>query len=206
MEPKDYDEKCSLIMLGDAGVGKSTISMWFKTGKSLQDKIEATIGFDLWTKVINMDQKRIKALIYDTSGQETFNSISKNYIRQGDGIIIVYDVTDTKSYDSITYWVSQIQELRSDNPWVFLIGNKADLEDQRVISPAKGRAYAASIGATFMETSYRNFKTVEHAYMVAIKEVYWKRVEKETNEKVAIAQKLKKSKTAKPFGSRNNCC
>ena len=188
-------------MLGDAGVGKSTLSISFKSGKPTADKIEATIGFDLWTKTISMDDKLIKALVYDTSGQELFNSISKNYMRQGEGIIIVYDVTDTKSFESVHYWVEQVSELRGDDPCLFIIGNKSDLGDTRVISKEQGRSYAQSVGATFMETSYKDILSVEQAFMIAIKQVYCRRVEEETNRHLLNSRTL--SRTAYSRESKN---
>jgi small GTP-binding protein len=122
----------------------------------------------------------VKALIYDTSGQEIFNSISKNYMRQGDGVFIVYDITDTKSYDSVEYWVAQIKELRVDNPFMCIVGNKADLEDQRAINLEVGKKFAESIGAFFMETSCKNILSIEQAFSIAIKQAYTLKIEKET--------------------------
>ena len=62
-------------MLGDAGVGKSSITLSFKLGSEIEQNTEATIGFDLWTKVVELDGNRVKTLVYDTSGQEVFHSI-----------------------------------------------------------------------------------------------------------------------------------
>ena len=183
-------------MLGDAGVGKSTLSISFKSGKSTPEKLQATIGFDLWTKIIKVDDKAIKALVYDTSGQEVFNSISKNYMRQGEGIIIVYDITDTNSFESVKFWVEEVHQLRSDSPPIFIIGNKADLEELRAIPRETGRAYASGIGATFIETSIKDFMTIEQAFNIAVKQVYCTKVEKEV---VAnIKSNLKLSKRTKP--------
>jgi small GTP-binding protein len=94
MEDEEFEEKCSIIMLGDAGVGKSCISVTYKSGESLNKNVDATIGIDLWTKIARINDTYIKAIIYDTSGQERFRSIPKSYIRKGDGIVIVYDITN----------------------------------------------------------------------------------------------------------------
>jgi len=73
---------------------------------------------------IKIDDKHIKAIIYDTSGQERFRSIPKGYIRKGDGIIIVYDITDRSSFESMEYWINEVAVLRSDHPPVIILGNK----------------------------------------------------------------------------------
>ena len=63
---------------------------------------------------MNIDDIQVKAIIYDTSGQERFRSIPKGYIRKGDGIVVVYDITDKKSFESMSYWVNEIEFLRAD--------------------------------------------------------------------------------------------
>ncbi|CAI2365762.1 unnamed protein product [Moneuplotes crassus] len=120
LDGESYEEKVSIIMLGDAGVGKSCISVTFKSGEGAADKVNTTIGIDLWTKVVDIDDKKLKAVIYDTSGQERFRSIPKGYIRKGDGIVVVYDITDKESFDSMTYWISEIGCLRDDKPPITL--------------------------------------------------------------------------------------
>ena len=74
MEPDwtEFDEKLSIIMLGDAGVGKSWISVTFKSGSVKASEVNTTIGIDLWTKIVKIDDRKVKAVIYDTSGQERF--------------------------------------------------------------------------------------------------------------------------------------
>ncbi len=103
---------------------------------------------------------RLKAVIYDTSGQERFRSIPKGYIRKGDGIVVVYDITDRESFDSMTYWISEVDCLREDKPPIIILGNKSDLEDQRDISYKEGKEFADSFGAFFTETTIKDQGTI----------------------------------------------
>ena len=183
-------------MLGDAGVGKSSITLSFKLGSEIEQNTEATIGFDLWTKVVELDGNRVKTLVYDTSGQEVFHSIWKSYVRQGDGIIIVYDVTDSKSFESVNYWLEVITDIRDDKPSIVIVGNKTDLISQRAITTERGQAFAQENGAMFIETSTKNFMSIEHAFMIAIKQIYCKKIEEEAT-KVVNQNKIKLDKQVK---------
>ena len=124
MDDSDYLDKVELIILGDAGVGKSCISVTFKSGADAAENVNATIGIDLWTKVVSIDDKTVKAIIYDTSGQERFRAIPKGYLRKGNGIIIVYDITDRSTFDSMAYWLNEIEVSRPEKPPIIILGNK----------------------------------------------------------------------------------
>ncbi|CAI2378845.1 unnamed protein product [Moneuplotes crassus] len=197
MEQEKYDDKCSLIMLGDAGVGKSTLSISYKCGYPLDKKTQATIGFDLWTKIVNVDDKKVKALIYDTSGQEVFNCITKNYIRQGEGILIVYDITDLKSFESVMYWEEEVKEHRCDNPFICIVGNKADLEDQRQVSQEAGQKLANRLGASFIETSCKDMITIDQAFTIVIKQIYSQKIERNSEITARLSRSTRKCEKRK---------
>lgn len=103
---------------------------------------------------------KLKAVIYDTSGQERFRSIPKGYIRKGDGIVVVYDITDRESFDSMTYWISEVDCLRDDKPPIIILGNKSDLEDLRQVTYNEGKEFADSFGAFFTETTIKDSKSI----------------------------------------------
>ena len=199
MEDEQIDDTCSIIMLGDAGVGKSWISVTFKSGKSAAKDINTTIGIDLWTKVVNIDHKSIKAVIYDTSGQERFRSIPKGYIRKGDGIIIVYDITDRTTFESMAYWLQEVETLRSDKPPIIILGNKSDLDSQRQVRYTEGKEIAESCGAYFEETTIQKPDSIEHAFQIIIKTVYIHRVERPTE----FSMKSKKNMAKKNLSSKH---
>ena len=88
--------------------------MTFKKNEKFFGITPVTIGFDLWSKVILMDDKRIRACIYDTSGQDKFEDITNTYIRRGDGIVVVYDITNSDSFDAVKLWINKVQSIRND--------------------------------------------------------------------------------------------
>ncbi|CAI2368020.1 unnamed protein product [Moneuplotes crassus] len=172
-------DKISIIMLGDAGVGKSCISVTFKSGQGAAQKVDTTIGIDLWTKVVAIDDKKLKAVIYDTSGQERYRSIPKSYIRKGDGIALVYDITSRKSFDSLACekdsWLNEVESLRDDKPPLIVMGNKSDLGEAREVTEKEGIEFAESIGAFFTETTVMDSKVIDSAFQILIKTVYIKK-------------------------------
>ena len=141
-----YDESCTICMLGNTAVGKSSIVKAFKYESSFNTDVVPTIGFDFFTKIINVDDVYIKAIVYDTSGQERYLTISKNYIRNGDGVIIVYDITNRDSFESVRVWMNNIQQLRNDSASIIIVGNKTDLEHKRTVETQEGQDLANELG------------------------------------------------------------
>ena len=103
-------------------------------------------------------------------------------MRQGDGILIVYDITDIKSFDSVVYWLEEINESRSDNPFILIWGNKADLEEKRAISTEEGEKIAKRSNAMFIETSSKDMASIKQAFLIVIKQVYWNKIENQSEE------------------------
>ena len=94
----------------------------------------STIGIDFKIKTIELHGKKIKLQIWDTAGQERFISITTSYYRGAMGIMLVYDVTNSKSFDNIAKWLRNIQEHSNPDVEKMILGNKCDMEDKRVVS------------------------------------------------------------------------
>lgn len=118
-----------------------------------------------------MDGKRIKLQIWDTAGQERFRTITTAYYRGAMGILLVYDVTDEKSFENIRNWHSNIDQHASEGVNKILIGNKSDSEDKKVIDENQGRALAAELGISFMETSAKANTNVEEAFFSLARDI-----------------------------------
>ena len=112
-----------------------------------------------------MDGKRIKLQIWDTAGQERFRTITTAYYRGAMGILLVYDVTDEKSFNNIRTWYANVEQHASEGVNKILIGNKCDMDDKRVISEEQGRALAQELGIPFVETSAKSGINVEDAFI-----------------------------------------
>lgn len=160
-EKADYLFK--IIIVGDSGVGKSSLLLRF-ADDDYHENFFPTIGVDFKLKTIHHEDKSIKLNIWDTAGQERFQTICCSYYKGADGILIVYDVTDRQSFKSVEKWFSQVDELSVKDSKKILIGNKADRESMRMVSYEEGKAVADKLGMEFIETSAKTGYEVNEAF------------------------------------------
>ena len=140
-----------ILTIGESGVGKTCILRRFVENKFLKNHL-ATIGIDFKTKNIEIDGTPIKLKIWDTAGQERFRNITNQYYKGADGIILVFDVTDQKSFEKIKEWMSQIRaNTQADQIGLVLLGNKCDIES-RIISKNDGEELGKELGIEYYET------------------------------------------------------
>ena len=157
-----FDQQYKLIILGDSGVGKTCLLMRFTEDKFTQSHI-TTIGIDFKTKNLNIGGKTIKLQIWDTAGQEKFRTITQTYYKGAMGIILAFDCSDQKSFDSIKSWMKQIEAHASPGVAKILIGNKSDLPE-RVVSTEKGQKLADDYKIKYFETSAKTGVNVIEAF------------------------------------------
>jgi Ras-related protein Rab-8A len=117
---------------------------------------QTTIGIDFKIKNVDIDGTRIKLQIWDTAGQERFRTITTSYFRGAQGILLVYDVTDRRSFESIRNWISQIQQHADVHVNKILVGNKCDMLDEKVVSTEEAQKLAKEFGIEFFECSAKN--------------------------------------------------
>merc|ERR1719450_2104049 len=145
-----YDYLVKLLLIGDSGVGKSSLLTKFAEDK-FSSHIGQTIGMDFKVKMLDLGGKRVKLQIWDTAGQERFHTITQQYYRNAMGIVLVYDVTSEESFANIRRWAAQIAAHGGESTQRILLGNKADCDPaRRVIDPARGQALADEFGITFL--------------------------------------------------------
>ena len=123
MAEKKYDLLFKLLLIGDSGVGKTCILFRF-SDDMFNTTFISTIGIDFKLKTIHLNGKLIKLQIWDTAGQERFHTITTAYYRGALGVMMVYDVTDKKSFDDIINWLRAIKEHANPNVEKMIIGNK----------------------------------------------------------------------------------
>lgn len=114
-----------IIILGESYVGKTSIARRF-VNDEFDTSLFSTIGIDLLKKIVKVDDIEVKLDIWDTAGQERFHSITKSYYRSADGIILVFDLLDLKSFDCIDRWFEGIYTETDRSVPIFLVGNKYD--------------------------------------------------------------------------------
>ena len=147
------DSTYKVLLLGDTMVGKSCFLSKY-TVKTFPETYATTIGVDYIFKTLTLKNgKTIKLQIWDTAGQERFRSITKNYYKKANGIILIYDITNKKSYKNIREWINQIKEEAVSNVIIYLVGNKIDLEKERKVKTEEGEKLAEEYNCPFKETS-----------------------------------------------------
>ena len=180
-----------ILTLGDTSVGKSSIVLRFSDNK-FDDKIFSTIGIDFKTKYIKLDKFSVKVLIWDTAGQEKFQNIAKQYYKGANGVLLIYDISNRKSFERIDFWLKELKENnRIDELFLYLVGNKIDMEDKRVISFQEGEKYAKKNNINFFEVSAKSGKGVTELFNNVINGVMEKILKK--NEKEEIEDKVRLS-------------
>ncbi|KAK3598665.1 hypothetical protein CHS0354_020426 [Potamilus streckersoni] len=166
----DFDYLFKLLLIGDAGVGKSCLLLRF-ADDTFSDSYISTIGVDFKIRTIDKDGKTIKLQIWDTAGQERFRTIASSYYKGADGIIVVYDVTNQESFNNVKQWLQQIDRFASENVNKLLVGNKCDLTTKKVVDYTTAKEFADQLGIPFLETSSKDTTNVEQAFMAMVMEI-----------------------------------
>ncbi len=164
-----FDYHVKVLLLGDSGVGKTSLMMRFSDNEFNQN-LMSTAGVDFKVRYLedkeNPDRfgrQRIKCQIWDTAGQERFHVITRTYYRGSHGIALVYDATNEQSFAQINYWMNNIKNHASKEVSVVLFGNKIDLPNRK-ISYEQGKAVADQYGCQFYETSAKDGTNVLQAF------------------------------------------
>ena len=117
--------------------------------------------------------------IWDTAGQERFKNITASYYRGGNGVLVVYDITERESFENLNSWLIEIEKNANKNVYKLLIGNKCDLEDKRKVTYQEGKDFAESNGMKFMETSAKTASKVQEAFELLTTEIIKSNLNKE---------------------------
>ncbi|XP_003703985.1 ras-related protein Rab-37 isoform X1 [Megachile rotundata] len=159
------------ILLGDSGVGKTSLLVQFDTKKFQPGNFAATVGIGFTNKVVVVDDTSIKLQIWDTAGQERFRSVTHAYYRDAQALLLLYDVTNKTSYDNIRAWLSEIREHAKEDVVIMLLGNKSDCGTERVVKREDGERLAQEYKVPFMETSAKTGLNVELAFLAVAREL-----------------------------------
>ncbi|KAH7842233.1 hypothetical protein Vadar_002976 [Vaccinium darrowii] len=159
-----YDLSFKILLIGDSGVGKSSLLVSF-VSNSVQD-LAPTIGVDFKIKLLTVGGKRLKLTIWDTAGQERFRTLTSSYYRGAQGIILVYDVTRRDTFTNLSdVWAKEVDLYSTNQDCVkMLVGNKVDRESERVVSREEGIALAMEHGCLFLECSAKTRENVEQCF------------------------------------------
>jgi len=173
-EVPDYVFK--ILLIGDAGVGKSSILLQFTDG-FFNENLQSTIGVDFKIKTIETDgpdgtRKRVKATIWDTAGQERFRTLTSSYYRGAQGIILVYDVSRKDTFLGLENWLKEIEQFSMGGGRdivKLLVGNKVDLPKQ--MKKEEAEQWAMSQGMLFMQASAKTKEGIANVFEEVVQKI-----------------------------------
>mmetsp|Transcript_22746 Transcript_22746/g.31707 ORF Transcript_22746/g.31707 Transcript_22746/m.31707 type:complete len:202 (+) Transcript_22746:156-761(+) len=167
----EFDHLLKLLLVGDSGVGKSSLLLRF-TEDNFED-LSPTIGVDFKLKFLTVGDKKLKLTIWDTAGQERFRTLTSSYYRGAQGIILAYDVTRRDTFENLSeIWLREVDMYSTVQEAVWMIvGNKIDQTADRAVSREEGVALARSHGCLFLECSAKNRTGVAQAFQELVQRV-----------------------------------
>ena len=190
-----------ILILGDHAVGKSCFIIRY-TDDTFQDVYLSTIGMDCKYKDINLENgKSIRLQIWDTAGQDRFRSLTKNLYKGASGIILIYDISQRKTFDNVKGWIESIKEEVSSKVLIVLVGNKIDKIEEREVKKVEGEDLAEELKLPFYECSALTGENINNVFLGLARKLV------ETKEKVENrGEKLTKAPVKNTNDKKKPCC
>jgi len=179
------------VIVGGGGVGKSALTIQLIQNHFI-DEYDPTIE-DSYRKQVTIDEETCLLDILDTAGQEEYSAMRDQYMRTGQGFMLIYAITSRSSFDEIASFREQILRVKDkDKVPIMMVGNKCDLETERQVTTGEGADLAKSFGCPFMESSAKTRVNVEESFFELVREI-----KKDMNGGVGVKNPKGKKKTAK---------
>ena len=163
----NYNYLLKFIIIGDAAVGKSNLLVRYTSGQ-FKEEYQLTIGVEFGSNNVIIGDNTYRIQIWDTAGQENFRSITRSYYKNTACAIIVYEISNKKSFENISSWIEECKNTAPKSILMVLVGNKCDL-DNREVTEEEGREFAEKNGMLFFETSAKTGKNVEELFKQSVK-------------------------------------
>ncbi|KAL4608476.1 ras-related protein Rab-39A-like [Arapaima gigas] len=162
-----------LIVIGDSTVGKSCLLHRFTEGR-FADVSDPTVGVDFFARLVEIEPgKRIKLQLWDTAGQERFRSITRSYYRNSVGGLLVFDLTNRRSFQHLKNWLDEARMHMQPFQTVFLlVGHKCDLAHLRQVTREEAEKTAFAFGMKYIETSAKDGLNVEESFTLLTRDIY----------------------------------
>ena len=189
----NYDDKCQLLIIGNSTVGKTSILSKYAS-KMFNENYIATVGLDFFTKDETIDNTIIRIKIWDTAGQERYKALTKCFFQKAQGVMVVFDVTNQKSFDDLKFWLDSIKTHIYDDDYIpiVIIGNKIDLQ-KRVVQKKDAIDFAEKNHYHYYETSAKTGDGVDNAIKELVKSVMNNAGKKNGRENLRLSINKKKS-------------
>ena len=167
-----YDTTCSILLLGDSCVGKTSLISRYANG-IFKDEYIATVGLDFVSKQEIINDKNINVKLWDTAGQERYKALTPSYLRGADGVVLVFDVTNSETFDNLKFWLDSLKNnLGENNSFlpVVINGNKIDIDD-RDISKDDANKFAQENNYKYFETSAKSGVGVDELFREIVNQI-----------------------------------
>ena len=181
-----YQHLFKVIVVGAGKVGKTSLTIRFAEDR-FRESYLPTLGVDFMTKNLTVNEAKVKLQLWDTGGQEFVMSLLPFYFSGAAGGVLVYDITNRNSFNSLDYWLKQIRQNAGEVP-VVLAGNKVDIADQRKVSAEEAQAFAADKKLLYLETSAKTGISVPDLFEGIVKVI----VEREAKKRASKSKKEEK--------------
>ncbi len=174
---KGYDYEVKLVMLGNSGVGKTSIIAQFSKNQ-FPETVQTSIYTDFVLKDISIEGKKLQAQVWDTAGQERYRVVTRAYYRDTAGVLLVYDITDYQSFLDVEVWVKELSDYMDIHTLpLVLLGNKSDRTEERKVTLEQGQQLASKYTWGFLETSAKTAANVETAFLTLLGQVYHSKIQ-----------------------------
>ena len=195
-----------ILFAGDSSVGKTSLLLKYVDGNFSETHM-STIGVEYKDKIININGKEINLQIWDTSGQERYQSITKNFYRNADGILFIFDLTNQESFNHIKNWLTTSEDCKKDFKKI-LVGNKSDLIYERKVSEEIIEKFAERKQMKYLEASAKDGTNVDRIFKEMTKLILANKTDEEIQEKFTIGHRsLKIAPKDNHYGfDQNKCC
>ena len=188
-EDSSYEIIFKTLLIGDANVGKSNLLLRYVKNEFVPD-MKSTVGVEFGSKILKIYDINVKVQIWDTAGQERYRSVTSSYYKGSKGVLIVYDITNYSSFESVDRWINEFRMKSDENSAIVLVGNKNDNEELRKVTIEEGEEKAKKYNLGFFETSAKEGKNVDEAFKCLFEKVVenYKKNKEKTEKKGELLQ------------------
>lgn len=165
-------EQVKVVLLGESGVGKTSIVQRFAKGE-FKEENKATLGAVFLSKILDIPGTgtSVKFQIWDTAGQEKYRSLASMYYQDAAAAILVYDITKRNTFEGISYWFTELQKNAPEKIKIAIAANKADLVEQEAVSTHEAKTFADSHQAILKMTSAKDGMGINDIFIEIAKAV-----------------------------------
>ena len=157
-----------IVVLGDISVGKTSILSRFRYG-IFEPEYMPTLGIDFFSQNLFYEDKTIRLILWDTAGEERFRSLIPSYLKNADCIIIVFDITNKDSFNSLNKWLTDSKNNASEGTIYIICGNKSDLKEKRTVNENEIDEYIKKNELIYVECSAKNGEGIKDLFNTVAK-------------------------------------